>query len=198
VDKNKMQYIEALDEPNENDREIKIFLAGGIQNCPDWQKDVVQQMEDFDVILLNPRRKNFPIHDPNASMTQIDWERTWLDKADLVTFWFAKETIQPTTLFKLGRFVDRQSPVYKNSVPILIGIHPEYPKKHDVEIQTLLARSGFKFVYSLDEHVKQIKDYVIAHGICFSCKSLEGYTCKKEVLTFPRRRGCKFFESKHW
>lgn len=37
--------------PNEvysidNNRNIKLFLAGGITNCPDWQSEVISDLSD--------------------------------------------------------------------------------------------------------------------------------------------------------
>lgn len=43
-----------------------VFLAGGITDCPDWQDEATRLFADMDVAVLNPRRENFPIHDPNA------------------------------------------------------------------------------------------------------------------------------------
>lgn len=51
-----------------------VFLAGGITGCPDWQAAVVRMVGDANVVLLNPRRENFPMDDPKASLDQILWE----------------------------------------------------------------------------------------------------------------------------
>jgi hypothetical protein len=150
------KYVEA---PNKYESNLyTIFLAGGITNCPDWQKEAVKLLKDelpkmpFKII-LNPRRENFPIHDPKAALEQITWEYHALNQANLITFWFAKETIQPIVLFELGRFVNSEK-------DYLIGIHPDYPRKQDVEIQTRLARPDFKFAYSLKEHIWQIIHFI--------------------------------------
>lgn len=161
-----MYYIEALDTPEKLHELInehtpinilkdckRVFLAGGITDCPDWQQIVRKGLHNPYWILLNPRRKNFPVHDPNATREQVTWEYNMLNSADLITFWFAKETIQPIVLFELGRFVNTKK-------DILIGIHPEYPRKQDVEIQTELARPDFQFVNSLEEHIRQIGVYL--------------------------------------
>ena len=36
-----MRVIEAPEEYIENDGDIKVFLAGGISNCRDWQRGVI-------------------------------------------------------------------------------------------------------------------------------------------------------------
>lgn len=37
-----------------------------------------------------------------------------------------------------------------------MGVHPNYPKRQDVEIQTGLVRPDIQIVYSLDELTNQI------------------------------------------
>lgn len=40
--------------------------------------------------------------------------------------------------------------------PLFIGIHPNYPRRQDVEIQTSLVRPDIKIVYSLQDLAEQI------------------------------------------
>jgi len=70
-----MQYIESPENYSNKPDRMAIFLAGGITNCPDWQSEIVDSLQNFDITLLNPRRKKFPINDPGASKEQISWER---------------------------------------------------------------------------------------------------------------------------
>jgi len=148
----KCQVIEA---PSSNFLELKysfqsLFLAGGITGCPDWQRDLIAILDDVYIVLLNPRRKDFPIHDPSASMKQIKWEYDALRKADMISFWFPKETLCPIVLYELGAWsmTDKQ---------IFIGVHPEYPRRQDVEIQTSLVRPEVEITYSLYDLANQIK-----------------------------------------
>ena len=46
-------------------------FAGGISDCPDWQKTATAALDDLDLTILNPRRSNFPLHDPNAEAAQV-------------------------------------------------------------------------------------------------------------------------------
>jgi len=61
---NNIQYIEApaIYEVEVND--IPLFLASGITNCPNWQKEFKSLLEkyvdDSNLVILNPRRENFP------------------------------------------------------------------------------------------------------------------------------------------
>lgn len=142
-----MVYVEA---PNTTESIKKsIFLAGGITGCSDWQSDLKDKIKDIDIIIYNPRRKDFPINDPKAAEAQITWEYQMLRKADAISFWFGPETIQPIVLFELGSWV-------VSDKPILVGVDPKYQRKQDVEIQTKLARPGLKIASSLDELSDQI------------------------------------------
>jgi hypothetical protein len=144
-----MKYVEA---PEIYDgKGQSLFLAGGITDCPDWQADLVKLLENEDITLLNPRRKNFPIHDPNAALAQITWEHNHLKKASAISFWFPKETLCPIVLYELGAWSMAHKPIY-------VGVHPEYQRKQDVEIQTVLARPEVIIAYSLEVLAGQIKE----------------------------------------
>ena len=133
-----MRYIEA---PNTTgpDVAMKVFLAGGITGCPDWQSDVVRYLEDVDVTVFNPRREDFPIGDPNAAMDQIKWEHDHLRKADAILFWFPCETLCPIVLYELGAWS-------MTTKPLIIGCHPDYKRIQDVNIQTMLASHAPWFI----------------------------------------------------
>lgn len=145
-----MYYIEALENLERTPGYKSLFLAGGITGCPDWQQEMKQLLSDTDLILFNPRRANFPIHDPNAANEQITWEHKYLREADAIQFWFAKETIQPIVLYELGSWSMTDKPIF-------VGLHPEYPRRQDVEIQTSLVRPDIKIVYSLQDLSQQIR-----------------------------------------
>ena len=65
-------------------------------------------------------------------------------KADIIIFWFPKETIGPIALYELGAWSMTRK-------KIVVGIHSEYTRRVDVEIQTKLARPDVEIVYSLIE-----------------------------------------------
>ena len=145
-----MKYLECPELYGGDERSL--FLAGGISNCPIWQPDLVKLLEDIDLTILNPRRKHFPTDSPNIEEEQINWEYNHLAKASAVSFWFPKETLCPITLYELGK----QSTGKK---PLFIGVHPEYARKRDVEIQTGLVRPEIKIVYSLESLAEQIRSW---------------------------------------
>jgi hypothetical protein len=147
-----MRYIEALENLESNKAGLSVFLAGGITSCPDWQQELVQLLQDTDLTCLNPRRANFPMADPTAASQQITWEHQHLRLADAISFWFCAEALQPITLYELGAWS-------MTNKPLFVGIHPDYPRRQDVEIQTNLARPDIKIVDNLSDLAGQIKLY---------------------------------------
>lgn len=158
-----MKYIEA---PEVYTGQAKsIFLAGGITNCPDWQSEMRNLLADTNVVLVNPRRKDFPIDDPSVAKKQIQWEHSHLRKAYAILFWFPKETLCPIVLYELGSWSMMNKPLF-------IGIHPEYKRKQDVEIQTSLVRPGFKIVYDLTSLSQQVREFSM--GFLYKLTSRKG------------------------
>ena len=149
-----MRYIEAPKTYTRRKNEKVIFLAGGITNCPDWQQDLVKLLDIPQLVILNPRRKNFPIGNPSVAIEQITWEFNSFQKADLISFWFSRGSLNPIVLFELGKWL------VQNEKKIFIGIDTEYQRRQDVEIQTFLERKDVLLVYSLEALAKQIKDYI--------------------------------------
>jgi len=146
-----MIYIEAVSAYNRSFLEDSIFLAGGITDCPNWQREMVQLLRETDLTLLNPRRQNFPIGDPSAALEQITWEYNALRDAKSILFWFPRETICPIVLYELGAWSMTKKPIY-------VGTHPEYQRRQDVEIQTKLVRPGVKIARSLEGLARQVID----------------------------------------
>lgn len=129
-----------------------IFLAGGITSCPDWQQEMRGLLGDTNLVLLNPRRAEFPIHDPNAAEQQITWEHSHLRLADAVLFWFPCETLCPIVLYELGAWSMADKVIF-------VGVHPDYARRRDVEIQTELTKPWVTIVYSLQELAEQVKKW---------------------------------------
>jgi len=134
-----------------NSHNAKLFLAGGITNCPDWQSWVVSELRDKEnLTIYNPRRKKFDVTDPSATEQQIAWEFEHLRDADIVMFWFSKGSLNPIVLYELG--------MWGNSTdrPCLIGVDPDYERKEDVYLQTRLARPELKIFSSLSSMIDEI------------------------------------------
>lgn len=148
-----MIYVEALDELKEGVAGRSVFLAGGVTGCPDWQQTMRSLLQDTDLILLNPRRAYWPIGDPNETPRQIAWEHDQLRSADAILFWFPCETLCPIVLYELGAWT-------MTSKPIFVGVHLDYSRRSDIEIQTRLTRPEIEIVYSLDALAQQIVEIV--------------------------------------
>ena len=139
----------------ENAKNVKVFLAGGITNCPDWQSEIIELLRDVpNLTIYNPRRANFPMDDPNASDEQITWEFIHLQNADVTVFWFAKGSLNPIVLYELGMWGNSRNK------PMIIGIDPEYERKSDVIMQTVLAKPDFKYVDNVHLIAEGIRRYV--------------------------------------
>ena len=134
-----------------------IFLAGGITDCPWWQDTIIEMLKPYDSgILLNPRRRNFPIHDPMAAKKQIEWEYYALNNCDIFSMWFSSgESPQPICMYELGRHL-----ALRCSKPetILIGVEKGYKRANDVYIQTRLVNKtiALKISSKLNQHARNI------------------------------------------
>ncbi|MDD5650648.1 MAG: nucleoside 2-deoxyribosyltransferase domain-containing protein [Candidatus Nanoarchaeia archaeon] len=129
----------------------KLFLAGGVTSCRDWQSEVIAQIDDLDIIVLNPRRKTFNVTDKQMEWEQIHWEFKMLSKADVIAFYFCRETVCPITLYELGRYaaLDKR---------IIVGMDNDYSRRNDVEIQLSLAKPELKVIWtSIDNFIRAIR-----------------------------------------
>jgi hypothetical protein len=148
-----MKYIEAPNKYNGN-LSRSIFLAGGITNCPNWQQELVNLLEETNLVIFNPRRDHFPIDDPTAAPKQIKWEYNMFKKAKAISFWFSRGSVNPIVLFEYGKW-------FKSKKKIFCGIDPKYSRRQDVEIQTKLEGLDIEIVYSLEDLAKQIKKEIV-------------------------------------
>jgi hypothetical protein len=148
-----------------NFKTTTVFLAGGITNCPEWQNDVIERLKDDDnAILLNPRRADFPMDDPNAAKKQIEWEYEALNNATIFSIWFSDcESIQPICLYELGRHLAiRQEQGRLRQV--VIGVEPGYQREQDVYIQTKLVDPWINIHKTLDDFVTGIQLRIKSEG----------------------------------
>ena len=149
-----MKYVEAFSlehashyrpEPGER----SLFLGGGITGCFDWQAEVVRLLRNTDLVVINPRRKNWPMGDPDATNKQIEWEYDHLQRANMIMFWFAPETLCPITLFEYGKWIVRNKPLF-------VGCGPQYKRLQDVQVQTALERPFQKVFTDIESVVGSI------------------------------------------
>lgn len=129
---------------------LSLFLGGGITNCYNWQNEMRQHLRDTNLLVLNPRRAHYQ-DDPNTGLEQITWEYNQMNFAKGIMFWFSKETLCPITLFEYGKWIGR-------SKKLFVGCDPEYARKYDLEVQTMLERPFQK----IHTDLKSLADEVIA------------------------------------
>lgn len=162
-----MKVITAPEEYRLKNDEISVFLAGGITDCFNWQDDIIEILSHLNsdkLVVFNPRRENFPIHDPSASYKQIEWEFKALENADIFSMYFASgESVQPICMYELGRNLARmqiRKPIdWKDR--IVISVEDGYKRKQDVLIQTELACGSIPFVTTLPAQISEsvLRDY---------------------------------------
>jgi hypothetical protein len=152
-----MTAVHCVEAPEEYDGPgPSLFLAGGITGTEDWQQILIGSLSGnaLPLVLLNPRRKNYPWHDPTAAEAQIAWEYRHLRQATGVVFWFPAESLCPIALFELG------GRVLVPEQPLFVGTDPDYARRLDVEIQLKLARPEVTVVSDLAALGQQIQDWV--------------------------------------
>ena len=135
--------IDILTAPNTNNAEyISVFLAGGITGCPDWQKEVIQELESEDISVYNPRQENFDVADKSASYKQIVWEYERLEKMDIFSIYFSgSDSLQPICMYELGRNIVRMQNRFPNDWQkrIVISVEDGYKRAQDVIVQVELC-----------------------------------------------------------
>jgi hypothetical protein len=126
-----------------------LFVGGGITNCPDWQAEFLELLANQRFTALNPRRRDFNIDRIEESREQIEWEFGRLEEAAALSFWFPKETLCPITLYELGR-------ASRAAKPLFVGVHPDYARRFDIEVQLGLARPEVPIVDTLPKLAAQV------------------------------------------
>lgn len=133
--------IKVITAPEQPNKRVKIFLAGGISNCSDWQQEAINYLSvmfqriDLDIVLINPRRYDFDVSKQEMSEEQITWEHKMLEESDYILFWFPKETLCPITLFELGKYC-------RSNKKLFVGCDPEYQRSFDVKYQLGLVNEA--------------------------------------------------------
>lgn len=133
-----------------DDTRSRVFLAGGITGCANWQHQAAELLADAPVVLLNPRRSyDLAMEGPEAR-AQIQWEHQMLHTADQILFWFPNGPSPcPIALYELGMHVGRE-------VRLSVGCEPGYSRTFDVRTQMWLARPGLKVHETLEDLCRDV------------------------------------------
>ena len=156
-----MKIITAVESFQKDNNKIYCFLGGGITKCWNWQKEVIEELKRYDLnnygklddlVILNPRRDNFPINDPNASFEQINWEFWSISDSDIFSMYFAGNTDspQPICFYELGRFLG-----YGNLNNLVLTVEDDFIRKDDVKIQTQLVADMSSYIVNINNNVEQ-------------------------------------------
>lgn len=105
-----------------------VFLAGPIQDAPDWQAEVIDALADRHIAIYNPRTPD-PWHGDYAG--QVNWETDHLWQASIILFWFALPAHPPredrsyaqTSRFEMGEWFARVS---DGRHKLVVGIEPGF------------------------------------------------------------------------
>lgn len=115
--KNKVLYPPEPTGVNLN--KVVLFLAGSIEmgKAVDWQTQLINELEDNDLVVLNPRRKDWDssweqkISNPQFK-EQVTWELDGLACANIVPLYLAPGTMSPISLLELGLFNYKRVVIY--------------------------------------------------------------------------------------
>jgi hypothetical protein len=160
-----MKYIQCPDslEASYSTRDNRLFLAGGISNCGDWQtemKNLLASQEN--IIVINPRRLDFD-RSKISDGEQIGWERRHLHYSNLISFWFPDETVCPITLFEFGywlNFIEFNCPPANKK--IFVGASDKYSRRSDLVEQIKLS-NGSNQIGEIVNSIEGLTNQVISH-----------------------------------
>lgn len=92
-----------------------IFLAGTIDDghSIDWQHELMEACEPYDVEFYNPRRYDFPEHPLKEDVVkQIRWEQEHLDAADYILMVIMPGSKSPITLLEMGLYAHQPNKLF--------------------------------------------------------------------------------------
>lgn len=128
-----VRIIEAPEKYDAKENEIKIFLAGTIDNgdSENWQKEICDYAKTLepsrDVVIFNPRRENWnKTPDPEELENQIVWELENLERCDWIFMNILGTSKSPITLLEMGLF--------KNNPGLKVFCPPEFYRFDNVRV----------------------------------------------------------------
>lgn len=178
-------FVRGIHCPKVNLSEMKIFLAGSIENgeAEDWQSKVVKRFSGYqNVVFLNPRRKTWDPtldHGSQEFQTQVKWELEHLYLADVVLFYFQPGTNSMVSLLELGLLLGLRANV-------IICCSPEYKRSANVRILCEYLRSQgtlkAKLYEEWDTWISAVGEVI--RGVSSRKFTVEGYWVEIESVLF--------------
>ena len=156
--------IEIIQAPNiETVDGIRLFIAGGISNCPNWQDELTDRLlvdkkiknelighDYINISVFNPRCKGIPEED-----AQIKWEYERLQTSNIISFWFSVGSLNPITLFEYGAHFKSKEKT------IIVGCHKDYDRKNNVIRQSELASTNIDVKEKFEDFYNNIVEVLI-------------------------------------
>lgn len=139
-----------------------IFLAGSIEQgkAVEWQRRVVQDLSDLDVVIYNPRRDSWdPTLDQSPSNPvfggQVRWELEGIRRSTFVLFNFDPTTKSPVTMLELGLCLASKRNV-------IVCCPPDFHRYGNVVLTMEdYARTGHRRFESLVDAVAALRTLII-------------------------------------
>jgi len=140
---------------NENDKAV--FLAGSIEMglAENWQDQVIQQLEETDWVVLNPRRPDWDstwvasIDNPQF-VEQVNWELEGLERSSIIILYFAPTTKAPISLLEFG--------LHARSGKLVVCCPEGYWRKGNVDV--VCQRYGIQQLSSLEEVIRYVSQKI--------------------------------------
>jgi len=151
-------HIQSPSPVNYNHNLQSVFLAGSIDlGCAvDWQSLILQRLDDLNIVVINPRRDNWDIKirqniDDTVFREQVEWELNAQEKADIIAFYFAPNTLAPITLLEFGLAINKKR--------MIVCCPSGFWRKGNIDI--VCAHYGIPQVNTLDDLISAIRLEVI-------------------------------------
>jgi hypothetical protein len=150
--------------PGTYDANLKysIFLAGAIDQgtAIDWQKKVARSLDEYDVLILNPRRDDWDssweqsIDNPEFK-AQVTWELDAQEAADMVIFVFTKDSKAPITFLEFG--------LYGPDKDSLVCAEEGFYRQGNLDI--VCERFNIPIYHDLDEMIEDLRRVLDQHQL---------------------------------
>jgi len=133
---------------------LTIFLAGSIEmgNAEDWQVRVQNELANYNVTILNPRRDDWDSSwkqeaaNPEFSY-QVNWELDYLEYSNIIFMYFDPNTKSPISLLELGLYADRGN--------VIVCCPEGFWRRGNVEI--VCQRKGLPLFDNLEDSLITLK-----------------------------------------
>jgi hypothetical protein len=130
-----------------------IILFGTIQRGEDdWREVLASSLSDLPIAILNPHRDDWDsswvedMSDPKFK-EQVNWEMDYAQKADIIVFNFAPDSLAPVSMLELG--------MYAGTGKVILRYHEEFKKKGN--LQAVCSRYNIPMTEQLDDLEEKIR-----------------------------------------